>query len=131
MKKESRLSGLSRRELWVDARDLQSADEAGEALSPEEYKAALSTRGRERLAECPVAQSFSAVGRTTGAAFAYGKDFFLGDTITVRDERLGVTVDAVVAAAQHGVTGQGETLELTLGFPQPGIFERLSRKVDK
>ena len=37
----------------------------------------------------------------------------------------------VVAAAQHGVTGQGETLELTLGFPQPGIFERLSRKEDK
>lgn len=131
MKMESILSGLSRRELWVDARDLQSVDDDGESLSPEEYQSALTTRGQEKLAESPLAQNFSAVVRTVGAAFVYGRDFFLGDTITVRDERLGVTVDAVVTAALHGVTSEGETLELTLGFSQPGIYEKLSRKEDK
>ena len=42
-------TGLSRRELWVDARDIQSGEGEG-ALSPEEYAQALETRGREKVA---------------------------------------------------------------------------------
>ena len=52
-------TGLSRRELWVDARDIQSGEGEG-ALSPEEYAQALETRGREKLAECQLVQSFTA-----------------------------------------------------------------------
>ena len=43
MKTNTTPTGLSRRELWVDARDIQSG-EGEEALSPEEYAQALTTR---------------------------------------------------------------------------------------
>ena len=123
-------AGLSRRELWVDARDLQSEREGGESLTAEEYTALLTTRGTEKLAENQLVRSFSAVVRTLNPTYVYGVDFFLGDTITVTDERLGVTVDAVVEGAERTVSIDGESLTLTLGYSQPTLYDKL-RKAGK
>ena len=123
-------TGLSRRELWVDARDIQSGEGEG-ALSPEEYKAARETRGREKLAECQLVQNFAAQVRTMDPTFEYGRDYKLGDKITVSDRRLGVTVGAVVTAAEYTVSRDGRGLSLTLGYSQPTIYEKLARKEDK
>ena len=123
-------TGLSRRELFIDARDLQSQQEGGQALTPEEYAGVLTTRGLEKLAENQLIRSFTAQVRTRDATYQYGRDFFLGDRITVTDERLGLTVDAQVMAAQYSVSREGETLTLTLGYSQPTVYEKLARKVD-
>lgn len=130
MKNEVVPTGLARRELWVDARDIQSG-EGEEALSPEEYAQALTTRGREKLAEKQLVQSFSAQVRTEGAAYEFGKDYKLGDRITVSDRRLGVTVQALVTAAEYTVSREGRGLSLTLGYSQPTVYEKLARKEDK
>lgn len=125
-------TGLSRRELWVDARDLQSGEEGSEdQLTPEEYAAALTTRGREKLAEKQLVQSFSAGVRMEGAAFAYGQDYHLGDTITVTDRQLGVTVEAVVTGAEYADTADGQSMNLTLGYSQPTLPQIIARKEDK
>lgn len=123
-------AGLRRRELWVDARDIQSG-EGEEALTPEEYVQALTTRGKEKLAEKPLVQSFTADVRTLGAAYEFGRDYQLGDRITVSDRRLGVTVQAVVTGAEYSVSREGRGLTLTLGYSQPTVFEKLARKEDK
>ena len=123
-------TGLSRRELWTDARDIQSG-EGEDALTPEEYAEALTTRGREKLAERQLVQSFSALVRTQGAAFEFGRDYQLGDRITVSDRRLGVTVGALVTGAEYTVSRDGRELTLTLGYGQPTVYEKLSRKEDK
>lgn len=125
-------TGLYRRELFVDARDLQSQSESGgEALTPEEYAGVLTTRGLEKLAENQLVRSFSAQVRTQDATYQYGRDFFLGDKITVTDERLGITVDARVMAAQYAIGSEGESLTLTLGYSQPTLYDKLARKADK
>lgn len=124
-------TGLTRRELYIDARDLQSEQEDGQALTPEQYAGVLTTRGLEKLAENQLVRSFTARVRTQGATYEYGKDFFLGDRITVTDERLGLTVDAQVMAAQYAISGSGETLTLTLGYSQPTVYEKIARKADK
>ena len=100
-------------------------------LSAGEYAALLTTRGAERLAENQLVRSFSAVVRTIDPTYEYGRDFFLGDTITVTDERLGVTVDAVVQGAQRAVSSGGESLTLTLGYSAPTLHDILKRKAGK
>ncbi len=117
-------SGLSRRELFVDARDLQSDADPDKPLTAEEYAAVLTTRGEEMLAENQLVQSFSTVVRTLAPTYEYGVDFFLGDTITAIDERQGVTADAV----ERSVSAEGEGLLLTLGYGQPAIYDILKRK---
>lgn len=124
-------TGLNRRELYIDARDLQSQQQDGDALTPEQYAGVLTTRGLEKLAENQLVRSFSARVRTEDATYQYGRDFFLGDKITVTDERLGITVDARVMAAQFSFSGAGEELTLTLGYSQPTVYDKLERKADK
>lgn len=124
-------TGFQRRELYIDARDLQSDSDPDNPLTEEEYTAVLTTRGREKLAENQLVRSFSAEVRTYDPTYIYGEDFFLGDTITVTDERLGLTVDAVVQGAERTVSAQGETLTLTLGFGPPTLYDILKRKAGK
>jgi len=126
------ISGLCRRELWVDARDLQRGEEGSEdRLSLSDYIAILATRGREKLAEAPLVKSFTATVRTAGATYKYGEDFFLGDTVTVTDQGLGVSAKAVVVAVRREVGRDGERMELTLGFSNPTIFDIIKRKEER
>lgn len=128
---ETEPRGLTRRELWVDARDLQSDGDPEHPLTAEEYLAALQNRGAEKLAEKRLARSFSAQTRVHRPTYVYEQDFFLGDTITVADQRLGVTAEAVVQGAELAIGPQGESLTLTLGFGQPTLYDRLKRKAEK
>lgn len=117
-----------RREIYIDARDLQSDSDPDNPLTPEEYTALLTARGREKLAENQLVKSFSAVVRTIDPTYILGEDFQLGDTITVIDQRMGVAADAVVQAVSRAVSGEGESMELTLGYGQPTIYDILRRK---
>ncbi len=124
-------TGLARRELYIDARDLQSDSDPDNPLTSEEYAAVLETRGREKMAEHQLVKSFSAVVRTLDPTYTLGEDFQLGDTITVIDRRLGVTVDAVVQGVERSVGENGESMTLTFGYGQPTVYDILKRKAGK
>lgn len=124
-------TGLSRREIWIDARDLQSDSDPDNPLTPEEYQAVLENRGKGKLAEKQLVRSFSSKVRTYDSTYKIGEDYQIGDIITVIDERLGLTVDAVVQAVERSVGQSGEELTLTFGYGQPTVFDKLARKVDK
>lgn len=117
-----------RREIYIDARDLQSDSDPDKPLTAEEYAALLTNRGREKLAEHQLVQSFAAVVRERGSTYTLGGDYHLGDTITVIDDRLGVTVNAVVQGVTRSVSREGEHMELTLGYGQPTLYDILKRK---
>ncbi len=116
-----------RREIYIDARDLQSDSDPDNPLTLEEYTALLENRGREKLAENQLVKSFSAVIRTIDPTYTLGEDFHLGDTITVIDERMGVTADAVVQGVERAVGEDGESMVLTLGYSQPTIYDVLRK----
>ncbi len=116
-----------RREIYIDARDLQSDSDPDNPLTPEEYTALLENRGREKLAENQLVKSFSAVIRTINPTYTLGEDFQPGDTITVIDERMGVTADAVVQGVERAVGEDGESMVLTLGYSQPTIYDVLRK----
>lgn len=124
-------SGLSRREIYIDARDLQSDSDPDNPMTAEEYAAALTTRGKEKLSEHQLVQSFAATVREHGATYVLGEDYQLGDTITVIDEQLGVTANAVVQGVTRSVGRNGETMDLSFGYGQPTAYDILRRKADK
>lgn len=124
-------TGLSRREIFIDARDLQSDADPDNPLTQAEYTALLINRGKQKLTENQLVRSFSAEVRTYNSTYPYGEDFFLGDAITMADERLNIAVDAVVRGVERSVSAQGENLALTLGYGEPTIYDILKRKAGK
>lgn len=77
-------SGLDRRELYVDARDIQSETSDG-VMDENDYYEKLKTRGEQKLADCESTMTFEGEMETT-KTFVYGKDFFKGDIVQFVNE---------------------------------------------
>lgn len=77
-------SGLNRREMYVDAKDLTSTVNQVK-LTPTQYNAALQQRGAEKLAEKTEYVNFSGEADTT-TGFVYGVDFYMGDIVQIINE---------------------------------------------
>ena len=75
-------SGLSRREIWVDARDVSSTNETGETIPESEFNEKLKQRGNETLSENKVTKAFEGDLDAT-RMFVYNKDFYLGDIVQI------------------------------------------------
>jgi hypothetical protein len=122
-------TGLSRRELFVDARDLQSEKTDGIAIPETEYNSMLVERGKTSLEDYKDIESFSATLRTFGVTgYVYGVDFFLGDKVTVYDGRLKVRTNAVITGVMKTFDGDGERLDITFGYEQPTLANKLKRR---
>ena len=78
------VSGLDRREIFTDARDLQSEAD-GETLTATEYNNQLKQRGKETLAENIEEIAFEGESDTS-IMFKFGEDFFMGDIVQVENE---------------------------------------------
>jgi hypothetical protein len=77
-------SGLHRREIFTDARDISSEVDGG-TLTPAEYTAQLQARGNEKLSEHTYITAFEGEVEATHL-FKYGEDFFIGDIVQVANE---------------------------------------------
>lgn len=87
-------SGMARREIFVDARDLSTNE--GE-ISDDDYTAQLVARGAEKLAEHSLSEAFDGE-MDTGNTFILDKDYTLGDIVTVENEygiRKNVRISAI------------------------------------
>lgn len=120
-------SGKQRKEYFVDARDLQSTNSDGMAISQEEYNSLLTQRGNEKLSELKTSQSFDCTINTQGNIM-YGEDYFLGDLVTVRDEMLHIQLDARLTEVEHAFTSTGEELYMTFGFGPLTLVKKLKVK---
>jgi hypothetical protein len=98
------VSGLKRREIFTDARDVSSTTEAGETISSDAYISLLRQRGKEKLSENVNVMSFEGEAEMT-QMFRYGVDFFNGDVVQLEDE-YGHEVKARITEI---VTSESET----------------------
>ena len=130
------LSGLSRRELFVDARDLQDYEEVVTSegttrvpIATSVYDGMLQERGKSKLGEVPLVESFDANIRMYGPrAYEYGVDYFLGDRITMQDPNLGIQISTEISEVQQSWDENGYSLSLVLGTSAPTITQLLKRK---
>lgn len=129
---EADSKGFVRRELYVDARDLQSTsvDENGEeqSLSPAEYTQVLTQRGDDKLSECKTTETFEAQIRVFGdVQYEFGVDYKKGDKVTVRDEQLNVVVSARITEVQEESDDE-YALVLTFGYSYPTIMQKVKQQ---
>ena len=77
-------SGIDRRELFTDARDISSDTEGGQ-LSEKEYMAQLTSKGKKNLSDYNEVTAFEGEVEAT-RLFKYGEDFFIGDIVQIANE---------------------------------------------
>jgi len=94
-------SGLERREVFIDARDIADA----------EY---LPARGPQILTEYPLVQTFEC-DVLDRPECRYGTHWDLGDVVTVENKKWGVYMDVRVVEVAEEVSRQGTTISATFG----------------
>ncbi len=126
-------SGLLRKELYVDARDLQSTsiDASGgeQTLTPQQYSETLIQRGDDKLSECKITETFEAQIRVFGdVQYEFGVDYQKGDKVTVRDKQLNVVVSARITEVEEDFDDE-YALVLTFGYSYPTIMQKVKRQI--
>lgn len=124
--------GFARKELYVDARDVQSEykneDGSTSTLTDDEYNNLLNDRGIEKLSACDLTETFEASMRVVGnVQYVYGVDYFKGDKVIVEDEEIGVKVIAKITEVSENYDDKYE-LEITFGYSYPTLIEKLKQR---
>ena len=117
-------TGRDRKEIYVDARDIQS--EVDEVIIPEsEYRDLLNQRGLEKLAEHKEIQTFE--GKVISNNYTYKEDYDLGDIVTVMDKKWNVVVNSRITEVNEIYENGNVSIVPTLGNKIPTIIDKLKR----
>lgn len=138
------VSSFYRKELYVDARDLQSEyseevttkDDEGnnitetvqKKMTEQEYNATLSNRGFEKMGETLVEESYESQIRTDARTiYRFGKDYTYGDYVTVIDKSLGIMLNVQITEMQIVYDANGYDYIPTFGNSVPTILKKIKR----
>lgn len=123
--------GLSRHELYVDARDLQDTRTVNEEEVPipaSEYKQMLETRGINKLAESKRIESFDSKVNVQ-SNLKYKRDFNLGDRVTFLSKRWGLMVEDRIMEIEEVYEESGFTIHVVFGEEAKNIVQKIKREV--
>lgn len=109
-------TGLNRTEVFVDCGTLEAA-ETDEAISLEE-------EAKHKLLDYKSQESMTAENNLSGS-FIYGKDFDLGDLVTVADEKINKVEDKRITEVEECYEAKSISIKLTFGTAQ----EHLNRVI--
>lgn len=127
------LAGLDRKEIFVDARDLQSeVYEDGETtiIPPNQYQQMLRERGLEKLAEMNVIETFE--GEVIDTQFKYGVDYSLGDIVSFKSEKLKRILHTRVTSTTLTVDENKKVeLHVSFGNKVPDLLSKIKKAVKK
>ena len=98
--------GLERSEVFIDCGTLEAA-ETDESLS-------LSDEGKHKLLDYKTQKSITA-GYNFGGSFTYGRDFDLGDLVTIADRQLNLQVDKRITEIEECYEAKSISINLTFG----------------
>ncbi|EJO5347295.1 siphovirus ReqiPepy6 Gp37-like family protein [Clostridium botulinum] len=139
--------GLNRYELFVDARDIsdkvektrivKDRDLEGNIIGEHEetyeaemewskYEPLLLQRGNEKLSEYKKIETFNSKINTQGNN-VYKKDYDLGDIVTIRDKKWGITINETIAEIEEIFDSKGETINVIFGNEIPTILEKIKK----
>lgn len=109
-------TGWLRTELWIDARDIQSEDAEGNVISESEYEQLIDNRVNEKADEATGLEEYDSAVIQENKLYIYGKDYAIGDFVTVIDDELGITVDAQITSITISETGENSQRIYDIGL---------------
>lgn len=110
-------SGLDRMETFLDCSDAENAAE-------------LISKGTQKLAESAPVKTFE-FSVVHDHPFVYGTDYDLGDTVTARSKRWGLTMDAQIVELKEIYEAGGNSIEVTFGTSIPSLRKYINHKTYK
>lgn len=91
---ENAATGLARREMFVDASNIQQKynddQDQEQTYTDAEYKEMLDSRGKLQLAQMIQVESFSGTINTAFGIYRLGIDYALGDIVTIQNNKIGI-----------------------------------------
>ncbi len=115
-----------RRELWVDAKDLQQNND-GTKYTDAQYHDMLFQRGLEKLADYTAIEKVDS-GIDPSANLVYGVDFDLGDLCTYRYTDVDIECSKRITEIQEVLEGSKRTLNVIFGNDSATDFKKIIRK---
>ena len=85
----------------------------------------LEDRGLKKLESYKAIKEFSADITQNSKTYVFGVDYQIGDTVTVYDADLQVTVDAVISAFITSKAKGKTSTAISVGYGPPTIYQRL------
>jgi Siphovirus ReqiPepy6 Gp37-like protein len=122
------VTGLDRREMFVDARDLQSENEDETMISQAEYEAMLTERAKTKLAENERVRTFE-TEVDYNSQFLYGTDYACGDKVTIRNDEIGVVMHTRIVTATEKYNKNGFELNIEFGSNVPKLLDKIKKVV--
>lgn len=116
-----------RREIWVDARDLQKEDSNGKVLTDTEYRQLLIERGKEKLAEYPIVETVNS-DIDAEANLIYRQDFDYGDLCTYINSEIGVETAKRITEIMEVYEGGTESISVTFGTDEIEDVKKLIKR---
>lgn len=125
-------SGLARKELFVDARDVsEETDAEGQdpvPRPPQDIINDLINRGEQNLAEF-IQETFLEARIMTHNTFKYEEDWDLGDIVTNQYLDWGVTLDARITEVKEVYEESGFQLEAVFGNNRPTLISKIKQEL--
>ena len=125
---EQNKTGWQRKELWIDARDVQSEAE-GNTLTDAEYEEAIEQRANEKFSEAKVSETYSGTIVEANKQYKLGVDYDKGDFVTIVDDELGITIDVQITEITKSVEGSREIVDV--GYVYGTVKRDVPNRVDK
>ncbi|WIL39753.1 siphovirus ReqiPepy6 Gp37-like family protein [Kurthia sp. YJT4] len=120
--------GRKRREMFVDARDLQSSEADQTKMSQTAYEALLIERAKNKQAEYERVQSFE-TDIVYDSQFTFGSDYFMGDLITIRNDEISVALHTRIVTTKEKYSPKGYELSTEFGSNVPTLLNKIKKAV--
>ena len=109
-------SDLQRREIFVDASSISKTykddNDEEQTYTDAVYKTMLDAKGKQDIAPLVITETFNGVLDATNGNYKFGRDFALGDIVTVQSNRLGKYINVRIREALEYQDGNGYTVEV-------------------
>ena len=132
-------SGFDRREVYIDARDINKDTKKGTdkdgneidvpiANGPQAIKL-LTTRGYEKLIEVQPIESFE--GDLVENNYRYKIDFDLGNKVRVRNKKWGVEFTQRITKITENYGVYGSNIEVSFGIELPTVYDKINQRMNR
>lgn len=120
--------GEERRELYIDARDLQNIDNNGNTIPEATYRQTLRRRGLEKLAEYQIKETIETKIDPYNS-LQYGRDYDLGDRVTFIDNALGIMAEQRISEVCEYLESGELRIDIVFGQEKLNILQKIKREV--
>lgn len=118
--------GWDRKELFVDARDLQTEKEDGSSITEKDYIEILKQRGETRLGEYAKLDTFECK-LNIHSNMQYKLDFDIGDLVTYISKAWGISIDTRITSIEEIYEPDGFNVYVTVGNPIPTLRDKIKQ----